>query len=84
MVLLAVILSSISLMDKSGAAFADILENIQQRGYTFTYWSKHGEGDLREIGRGMVLQPGLIRWEMPEDQVQGLAIVVDAIHHKTR
>jgi outer membrane lipoprotein-sorting protein len=84
MVLLAVVLSRISLMDKSGVAFADILENIQQRGYTFTYWSKHGEGGLREIGRGMVLQPGLIRWDMPEDQVRGLAIVVDAIHHKTR
>ena len=84
MVLLAVILSSISLMDRSGVAFADILENFQQRGYTFAYWSKHGEGDLRKIGRGMVLQPGLIRWDMPEDQVRGLAIVVDAIHHKTR
>jgi len=84
MVLLAVILGSISLMDKSGVAFADILENLQQRGYTFTYWSKRGEGELKKIGRGMVLQPGLIRWDMPEDQVQGLAIVVDAINHKTR
>jgi len=84
MVLLAVILGSVSLMDKSGVAFADILENIQQRGYTFTYWSQRGEGELKKIGRGMVLQPGLIRWDMPEDQWQGLAIVVDAINHKTK
>jgi len=84
MVPLAVILGSIIFMDKSGVAFADILENLQQRGYTFTYWSRHGEGKLKKIGRGMVLQPGLIRWDMPEDQVRGLAIVVDAINHKTR
>ncbi|MHC4241190.1 MAG: LolA family protein [Planctomycetota bacterium] len=84
MVMLAVILGSISLMDKSGVAFADILDNLQLRGYTFTYWSKHGEGELKKIGRGMVLQPGLIRWDMPEDQVRGLAIVVDAINHKMR
>ncbi len=84
MVLLAFILGSISLMDKSGVAFADILENLQQRGYTFTYWRRQESGELKKIGRGMVLQPGLIRWDMPEDQWKGLAIVVDAINHKTR
>ena len=83
MVLLAVVLG-ICLMDKSGVAFADILQNLQQRGYTFTYWARQEDGELKRIGRGMVLQPGLIRWDMPDDQWKGLAIVIDAINHKTR
>ena len=82
--LLAVVLG-FSLMDKSGGvAFADILENLQQRGYTFTYWVAQEDGELKKAGRGMVLQPGLIRWDMPADQAKGLAIVTDAINHKTR
>lgn len=83
MVLLAVVFS-ICFLDKSGVAFADILKNLQQRGYTFTYWSRQEDGELKEMGRGMVLQPGLVRWDMPHDQWEGLAIVVDAINHKTR
>lgn len=83
MVLLAVVFS-ICFLDKSGVAFADILKNLQQRGYTFTYWSRQEDGELKEMGRGMVLQPGLIRWDIPHDQWEGLAIVVDAINHKTR
>jgi outer membrane lipoprotein-sorting protein len=83
MVLLAILLG-ICLMDEAGVAFADILENIQQKGYTFTYWSRQKDGELKEMGRGMVLQPGLIRWDMPDDQWKGLALVVDAINHQTR
>ena len=71
-------------MNQSGVAFADILENLQQRGYTFTYWVAQEDGELKKMGRGMVLQPGLIRWDMPDDQSKGLAIVTDAINHKTR
>ncbi len=83
-VLLAVVLG-FCLMDKSGGvAFADILENLQKRGYAFTYWVTQEDGGLKRIGRGMVLQPGLIRWDMPDDQWRGLAIVTDAINHKTR
>ncbi|MEA3226807.1 MAG: hypothetical protein U9Q07_12730, partial [Planctomycetota bacterium] len=82
-VLLAVVLG-ICLMDKSGVAFADILEKLQQRGYTFTYWVTQEDGELKRMGRGMVLQPGLIRWDMPEDHMRGLAIVFDAINHKMR
>ncbi|HCO96915.1 MAG TPA: hypothetical protein DIU00_23755 [Phycisphaerales bacterium] len=83
MVLLAIVLG-ICLMDGAGVAFADILENIQQRGYTFTYWSRQKDGELKEMGRGMVLQPGLIRWDMPDDQWKGLALVADAINHQMR
>lgn len=82
-ILLAVVLG-ICLMDKSGVAFADILQNLQQRGYTFTYWGTQEDGELKKIARGMVLQPGLIRWDMPDDQWKGLAIVADAINHKMR
>ena len=60
MVMLAVILGSISLIDKSGVAFADILENLQQRGYTFTYWVRQESGELKRMGRGTVLQPAVI------------------------
>lgn len=83
-VLLAIVLG-FCLMDKSGGvAFADILENLQQRGYTFTYWVAQEDGELKRMGRGMVLQPGLIRYDMPDDQQKGLAIVTDAINRKTR
>lgn len=71
-------------IDGASVALADILENLQQRGYTFTYWSRQEDGELKEMGSGMVLQPGLIRWDIPEEQWHGLAIVIDAINHKMR
>lgn len=83
MVLLAIVLG-ICLLNGSGVAFAEILENLQQRGYIFTYWSRQENGEPKEMGRGMVLQPGLIRWDMPADQWKGLALVVDAINHQIR
>jgi outer membrane lipoprotein-sorting protein len=82
-VLLAIVFG-ICLLNGLGVAFADILKNIQQRGYTFTYWSRQKDGELKEMGRGMVLQSGLIRWDMPDDQWKGLALVVDAINHQMR
>ena len=68
----------------SSVAFAEILESLQKRGYTFTTWSRQDDGELQEMGRGMVLQPGLVRWNMPAGQFQDLALVVDSANHTVR
>ena len=64
-------------------AFASVLDNLQKRGYAFTYWDSRADGRLSKAGRAMVLQPGLVRWDMP-DLWGGVALVVDAIRHETR
>jgi hypothetical protein len=68
----------------TSVALADILENLQQRAYTFNSYWQQGDEELKLAGQGMVLQPGLIRFDMPQETHQGLAIVTDAINHKTR
>jgi len=68
----------------SSTAFAQVLEHLQERGYRFTYWHQDPNGNLERMGRAMVLQPGLLRWDMPGDQWQGLAIVFDTISDETR
>jgi hypothetical protein len=70
-------------MGKGTTAFGQVLDNLQKRGYAFSYWVNR-DGELKRMGQGMVLQPGLIRWDLPEDQWSGLALVVDAIRHQVR
>lgn len=79
-----VVLGSYLLQGSSSVAFAEVLENLQKRGYTFTTWSRQDDGKLQEMGRGMVLQPGLVRWDMPAGQFQDLALVVDSTNHTVR
>ncbi len=71
-------------MSPSSSAFAQVLEHFQERGYRFTYWHQDPNGNLQGMGRAMALQPGLLRWDMPGDQWQGLALVIDTIHDETR
>jgi outer membrane lipoprotein-sorting protein len=71
-------------MSPSSTAFAQVLEHFQERGYRFTYWRQDPNGTRQRMGRAMVLQPGLLRWDMPGDQWQGLALVIDTVHDETR
>ncbi len=68
----------------SSTAFAQVLEHFQERGYRFTYWNRDPNGTLEKKGQAIVLQPGLLRWDMPGDQWQGLALVFDTIRDETR
>ncbi len=79
-----VVVGSYLLRGSSSVVFAEVLEGLQERGYTFTYWSVQDDGDLQMMGRGMVLQPRLVRWDMPDGQFQGLAIVFDGSNHTAR
>jgi len=79
-----VVVGSYLLRGSSSVAFAEVLEGLQERGYTFTYWSQQETGELQKMGRGMVLQPGLVRWDMPDGQFQGLALVFDGSNHTVR
>lgn len=65
----------------STVAFARVLEELQRRGYSFAHWTTNENGELQEMGRGMVLPPGLIRWDMPAGHFDGLAIVADVPNH---
>lgn len=83
--LLGLVIGGLFLLRSSGGvAFAEVLEGLQKRGYAFTYWSRQESGELQKMGRGMVLQPGLVRWDMPGDQFQGLALVADGLNHTMR
>ena len=82
-VLVAVVLA-MQLFLSSGSAFARALEHLRQRGYHFTYWQPQADGELIRMGQGMALQPGLVRFDLPEDEGSGLALVVDALQHQTR
>jgi hypothetical protein len=83
--LLALVIGGLYLIQGSNSvAFAEVLESLQKRGYTFTTWSRQDDGELQKTGRGMVLQPGLVRWDMPAGQFQDLALVVDSASHTVR
>jgi len=71
-------------MSPSSTAFAQVLEHLQKRGYRFTYWQQDPNGTQNKLGQAIVLQPGLLRWDMPGDQWQGLALVFDTIRDETR
>ena len=82
---LVVALAGLYLFQGSGSvAFAQVLEGLQKRGYTFTYWSKQEDGALQKMGNGMALPPGLVRWDLPAGQFEGLAIVADSVNHTMR
>jgi len=83
--LLGLVIGGLFLLRSSGGvAFAEVLEGLQKRGYAFTYWSRQDSGELQKMGNGMVLQPGLVRWDMPGESFQGLALVVDGLSHTMR
>ena len=79
-----VVVLTVYLGGGSGIAFAQVLESLQGRGYAFSYWSKDRTQTLKEMGRGMVLPPRYLRWDMPDEQFKGLAIVFDAQDRKSR
>jgi outer membrane lipoprotein-sorting protein len=68
----------------SSTAFAEVLEHLQERGYHFSYWHQDPNGKLQKLGQAMVLQPGLLRWDMPGEQWQGLALVFDTVRDESR
>ncbi len=82
---LGLVIGGLYLVQSSGGvAFAEVLEGLQKRGYAFTYWIRQDNGELEKMGNGMVLQPGLVRWDMPDESFQGLALVVDGLNHTMR
>ena len=65
----------------TGLAFAEVIETFQKKGYTFTY-SVEVRGKTTGTGKGMVLEPGLIRWTISEGPFRDLFLVIDTINNR--